>query len=140
MTIDFYRWDNIATNTLLYPKLLHSPPRHSHSMVLSDDNTLIYQLKFFPATARTDSPTRQKFCALDFKKGISTISVLFGFSDYRRRSVDFSISAPAHRLHASLRNTVNRRNAKRLRSSFSVSAARSVCRIGWKKTVNRDER
>jgi hypothetical protein len=26
MTIDFYRWDNIATNTLLYPKLLHSPP------------------------------------------------------------------------------------------------------------------
>jgi hypothetical protein len=32
MTIDFYRWDNIATNTLLYPKLLHSPPRHSHSI------------------------------------------------------------------------------------------------------------
>jgi hypothetical protein len=33
MPIDFYRWDNIATNTLLYPKLLHSPPRHSHSIV-----------------------------------------------------------------------------------------------------------
>ena len=33
MTIDFYRWDNIATNTLLYPKLLHSPPPHSHSIV-----------------------------------------------------------------------------------------------------------
>ena len=31
MPVDFYRWDNIATNTLLYPKLLHSPPRHSHS-------------------------------------------------------------------------------------------------------------
>jgi hypothetical protein len=26
MTIDFYRWDNIAANTLLYPKLLHSTP------------------------------------------------------------------------------------------------------------------
>ena len=26
MTIDFYRWDNIATNTLLYPKLLQSLP------------------------------------------------------------------------------------------------------------------
>jgi len=41
MTIDFYRWDNIATNTLLYPKLLHSPPPHSHSVVLSHGNALI---------------------------------------------------------------------------------------------------
>ena len=35
MTIDFYRWDNIAINTLLYPKLLHTIPRHSHSIVLT---------------------------------------------------------------------------------------------------------
>ena len=51
MTIDFYRWDNIATNTLLYPKLLHSPPRHSHSIVLSDSRTaLICQRNFFCAS------------------------------------------------------------------------------------------
>jgi len=50
MTIDFYRWDNIATNTLLYPKLLHSPPRHSHSIVLSHRNALIFRGKFFCAS------------------------------------------------------------------------------------------
>jgi len=41
MTMDFYRWADIATNTLLYPKLLHSPPPHSHSVVLSHGNALI---------------------------------------------------------------------------------------------------
>jgi hypothetical protein len=41
MTIDFYRWDNIATNTPLYPKLLHSTPLYSHSIVLGHGNALI---------------------------------------------------------------------------------------------------
>jgi hypothetical protein len=41
MTADFYRWDNIAANTLLYPKLLHSTPPHSHSIVLSHGNALM---------------------------------------------------------------------------------------------------
>jgi hypothetical protein len=47
MTIDFYRWDNIATNTLLYPELLHSPPRHSHSIVLGHRKMLIQRCKSF---------------------------------------------------------------------------------------------
>ncbi len=41
MTIDFYRWDNIATNTLLYPKLLHHIPPHSHPIVSDHGNALI---------------------------------------------------------------------------------------------------
>ena len=50
MTIDFYRWDNIATNTLLYPKLLHSPPRHSHSIVSKYRDALIFIRKTFLLT------------------------------------------------------------------------------------------
>jgi hypothetical protein len=43
MTIDFYRWDNVTTNTLLYPKLLHSTLPHSHSIILSYRNVLNFQ-------------------------------------------------------------------------------------------------
>jgi hypothetical protein len=50
MPIDFYRWDNIATNTLLYPKLLHSPPRHSHSILSMHRNALIFIRKKFLLT------------------------------------------------------------------------------------------
>jgi hypothetical protein len=52
MPVDFYRWDNIATNTLLYPKLLHSLPRHSHSIVPDLGNALIKRRK---AQCRTGS-------------------------------------------------------------------------------------
>lgn len=47
MTIDFYRWDNIATNTLLYPKLLHGTPPHSHSIVRGHVNHLNSFAKIF---------------------------------------------------------------------------------------------
>src|SRR4051794_4905598 len=67
MTIDFYRWDNIATNTLLYPKLLHSPPPHSHSILHTDRNSLNSWCKFFFARRRTVSPIRQKFAPLNSK-------------------------------------------------------------------------
>jgi hypothetical protein len=32
-TIDCYRRDNIASNKLPYPTLLHNTPSHSHSIV-----------------------------------------------------------------------------------------------------------
>ena len=64
MTIDFYRWDNITTNTLLYPKLLHSTLPHSLSIILSYRNVLNFQRKFFRAWTKTDSPIRQKFALL----------------------------------------------------------------------------
>jgi hypothetical protein len=61
MPVDFYRWDNIATNTLLYPKLLHSPPRHSHSIVPDLGNALIKQRK---AQCRTGSTVFDPHSAL----------------------------------------------------------------------------
>ena len=51
LPIDFYRWDNIATNTLLYPKLLHSPPRHSHSIVPGGFDVTSYTTRFTPFTS-----------------------------------------------------------------------------------------
>jgi hypothetical protein len=54
-----YCWDNIAASTLLYPKLLHSSPRHSHSILSAHRNTLIFQRKFFLPTVKTRQPVRQ---------------------------------------------------------------------------------
>jgi hypothetical protein len=82
MPIDFYRWDNIATNTLLYPKLLHSPPPHSHSIVLSHDNALIFQRKFFPRTMKNRLPDPSEIRALEFKGE---------FRGFRIRSVSATI-------------------------------------------------
>jgi len=59
-----------------YPKLVHSTPRHSHSIVLSDNNALIFQRKFFMARGITASLTLQKFCALDFKREFPRFSNL----------------------------------------------------------------
>ena len=47
MPITFYRWDNIAANTLLSPRLLRSTPRHSHSIVHVKSSALIFLRKFF---------------------------------------------------------------------------------------------
>lgn len=55
MTIDFYRWDNIATNTLLYPKLLHSAPPHSHSIVQYAYNPLKSLANTFRRRSNPDS-------------------------------------------------------------------------------------
>jgi hypothetical protein len=60
MPIDFYRWDNIATNTLLYPKLLHGPPRHSHSIILVNDNALICRRKLFLHAVKNRCTIHQK--------------------------------------------------------------------------------
>jgi|SRR5580704_11290792 hypothetical protein len=68
MPIDFYRWDNIATNTLLYPKLLHSPPRHSHSILSMQRNALIYKRKIFLLTVETRPSSRQNFSLLISKE------------------------------------------------------------------------
>jgi hypothetical protein len=49
-TIGCYRWDNVAFGTLLYPILLHSTPRHSHSILSMHRNALIYKRKIFLLT------------------------------------------------------------------------------------------
>jgi hypothetical protein len=56
--------DNIASNALFYPTLLHSTPPHSHSIVWSNHDALIQRCKFFQAPRRTVSAIRQKFALL----------------------------------------------------------------------------
>ena len=53
---------------------------HSHSIVLSDDNALIYQRNFFLHTMKNRPPDPSKIWALDFKSGF-------------RRSAIFSVPA-----------------------------------------------
>jgi hypothetical protein len=59
-------------------RVSHTP--HSHSLVLKDDNTLIYQRKFFLRTTKNRPRDPSKTCALDFKGEFP-------------RSVDCSVSA-----------------------------------------------
>jgi hypothetical protein len=108
MPIDFYRWDNIATNTLLYPKLLHSPPPHSHSIVLSDGSALIFQRNFFLRTKKNRLPDPPKICALDFKRefapfAISSVSATIG--------IDWSIFGSPPARTAASRLSVKRPSA-----------------------------
>ncbi|HEX4077985.1 MAG TPA: hypothetical protein VHX61_03805 [Rhizomicrobium sp.] len=42
-------------------------PPHSHSIVLSDDNALNYQSKFFPLTMKNRLTDSSEICALEFK-------------------------------------------------------------------------
>jgi hypothetical protein len=44
---------------------------HSHSIVLSHGNALIFQRKFFLRTAKTHFPIRQKFALLNSKENFS---------------------------------------------------------------------
>ena len=58
------------------------PPPHSHSMVLSDDNALIYQCKFFRHTTKNRLADPSKIRALEFKSE---------FRRFRIRSVSRTI-------------------------------------------------
>jgi hypothetical protein len=69
-------------STLLYPKLLHSPARHSHSMVLSDHNALTWQNKFFPRPIKNRLPIRRKFALLNSREDFADRR----FSRFRRLS------------------------------------------------------
>lgn len=55
------------------PKLryCHRLPPHSHSIVLSDDNALIYRRKFIRPIAKNRLPDPSKICAPDFKREFS---------------------------------------------------------------------
>src|SRR6266478_1634073 len=46
-SIDCYRWPRIRSSVLCYPILLHGAPPHSHSIILSHGNALIFQRKSF---------------------------------------------------------------------------------------------
>ena len=66
----------IRHTTLLYPALL-SP--HSHSIVLSHGNALIWQCEFFLRTLENQLCDPSEICALDFKRefrrfGIGSVS------------------------------------------------------------------
>jgi hypothetical protein len=70
--------------------LLHGTPCHSHSIVLSDSNALIFQGNFFSTRRRTVSLIRQKFPLLNSNE-ISPIPNPLGFTNYRYQSVDFFV-------------------------------------------------
>jgi hypothetical protein len=56
---------------------------------LSHGNALNSKRKFFLRTTKGRLAGPSEIRALDFKKGISTIRDLLGFSDYQYRLVDF---------------------------------------------------
>jgi hypothetical protein len=49
-------------------------------------------VQFFLRSVKNRLPDPSELCPLDFKKGISPIQNLLGFSDYRHQSVDLSAS------------------------------------------------
>jgi hypothetical protein len=63
---------------------------HSHSIVLTYGNALMFQRKFFLRTAKNRLADPSENRALEFQTRISTIRDLLGFSDYRYRSANLS--------------------------------------------------
>jgi hypothetical protein len=63
-----------------YPKLAHSTPGHSHSMISKHRNALSFQRKFFLHIAKNRPTDPSKICALEFK------------SEFRRSAI-FSVPA-----------------------------------------------
>jgi hypothetical protein len=65
--------NELSRNPLIFPMLFASsalrsiPAPHSHSIVLSHVNALIFQRKFFLRRAKHRLPDPSKICALDFK-------------------------------------------------------------------------
>jgi hypothetical protein len=66
---------------------VHPSAHYSHSIVLSGRNALIQQRQTFPRMIKNRFPDPSEICALEFNGEISPIRNLFGFSDYRHRSV-----------------------------------------------------
>ena len=61
-----------------------SPP-HSHSIILSDGNALIFRCNFFLRTRKNRLPDPSEICALDFKAefrqfGICSVSATIGIN------------------------------------------------------------
>jgi hypothetical protein len=118
ITVELYRWDNIATDTLLYPMLLHSTLRHSHSIVSTHRNALILCRKFFPCAAKDRLADPSEIRALDFKQefrrsAICSVSATIG--------VDRSIFSVRRYAPPSTRRQKNRQHC--LPRRFSVRAS-----------------
>jgi hypothetical protein len=76
-TFGGYRLTILRNDDLLYPSAFqwHVILRSStaHSIILSRDNALIYQRKFFPRTIKTRHPIRQKIQLLILKNGLINV-------------------------------------------------------------------
>jgi hypothetical protein len=82
-TIDVNRQILAPDCTLLNPLISVPTLPHSHSIVLSDDNALDFQRKFFLPPTQNRLAVPSKICAPDFKRGfrrfaISSVSATIG--------------------------------------------------------------
>lgn len=81
-------WTDIKRSLAMQLQQRHAKARsfthpHSHSIVLSHGNVLIYRCKFFCERQRTVSPIRQKIALLNFKEnfrrfGVPLVSATIG--------------------------------------------------------------
>jgi hypothetical protein len=68
VAVSSYRSRTLRLSIPRPPIAAFSTPPHSHSIVLSDDNALIFQRKFFPRTMKNRLPSPSEIRAYDFKR------------------------------------------------------------------------
>jgi hypothetical protein len=106
-TISSYRRREFVENIVEYSRVSEATLPHSHSIILSYGNALIFQRKFFLHSAKNRLCAPSEICALDFKREfrrfkISSVSTTIGIG----RSI-FDIHSGKCSTDVAAENTVN---------------------------------